>query len=122
MKLSVSDLIVYQSVWSPHSPNNFITASGDGVLQLWDLNVNNQKPQIYLSASDNELLTCDWAKYHPTLVVTAGGDCTIRGWDLRKYTSPLFQIEDHGHAVKKVKFSPYSPTVLASTGYDMSLR
>ncbi|ODN03772.1 Peroxisomal targeting signal 2 receptor [Orchesella cincta] len=122
VKIPVSDLIVYQSVWSPHAPGNFITASADGVLQLWDLNVNNLKPQIYLSASDNELLTCDWAKYTPTLVITAGADSTIRGWDLRNYKSPIFQIDDHGHAVKKAKFSPYSPTVIASTGYDMSLR
>lgn len=122
MKLAVSELLVYESVWSPHAANNFITASSDGVLQLWDLNVNSEKPQIYMSTSNKELLTCDWAKYNQSLVVSAGSECIIQGWDLRNYASPLFQIEDHGHAIKKVRFSPYNPTVIASTGYDMSLR
>ena len=55
--------------------------------------MSSQKPQIYLSASDNELLTCDWAKYAPNIVATAGSDCVIKGWDLRNYSLPLFQLE-----------------------------
>jgi len=122
LKMTVSDLIVYQAVWSPHTANSYISASSDGVLQLWDVKADSKKPQIYLSASDNELLTCDWAKYTPSMVITAGADCIIRGWDLRNYSLPLFQLEDHGHAVKKIKFSPFHPTIIASASYDFTVR
>jgi len=46
----------------------------------------------------------------------------IRGWDLRNYKLPLFELGDHGHAVKRVKFSPFHPTLLASVSYDTTLR
>ena len=95
---------------------------GDGVLQLWDLTADTKKAQIFLSASDSELLTCDWAKYTDNVVATAGSDCVIRGWDLRNYTLPIFQLEDHGHAVKRIKFSPFHPGILASASYDLSVR
>jgi len=76
-KMVASELIVYQAQWSPHSPNTYVCVSSDGIMQLWDLNVNNLKPQIYLNASDTELICCDWAKYSPNLVATGGAD--VRG-------------------------------------------
>jgi len=122
VKVSVSEVIVYQSMWSPHSPNKFVSVAQDGVMQLWDIQANKEKPQIYLSVSATELLSCDWNTYSEHLVVTAGADCTVKGFDLRNYSQPVFNIMDHGHAVRRCKFSPHTPTILASVSYDMSLR
>jgi peroxin-7 len=80
------------------------------------------KAQIYLSVTETELLACDWAKYSENIIATAGSDCSVKGWDLRNYSQPLFHVMDHGHAVRRVKFSPYHPTTFASVSYDMSLR
>jgi len=120
--MPVSDLIVYQAAWSPHSAFTYASASQDGIMQLWDMQADNQKPQIYLAASENELLCIDWAKYATNMVVTGSSDCKTRGWDLRNYSQPVFEIIDHGHAVKKVKFSPFHPTTFASVSYDTTLR
>ena len=122
LKMTASEVIVYQATWSPHRPYTFVCVSQDGVLQLWDTQASKDKPQIYLSVADSELLSCDWSKYSDNICMTAGADCTVKIWDLRNYSRPLFSIMDHGHAVRRVKFSPYSPTVFASVSYDMSLR
>lgn len=122
VKMSVSDLIVNQAVWSPHSPKQFISASSDGVLQLWDMNTNPPKSSIYVSVSDEELLCCDWSKYFPWLVATSGNDSLVKGWDIRNYSLPLFVNEDHGQAVKKIRFSPWHQTLIASASYDSTIR
>jgi peroxin-7 len=120
--MPVSELIVYQACWSPHSAYTYAAVSQDGVFQLWDMQASNSKPQIYLAASEGELLCLDWAKYTPNLVVTGGSDAKLKGWDLRSYSQPLFELLDHGHAVKRVQFSPFHPTTFASVSYDMTLR
>jgi len=122
VKVSASEVIVYQSMWSPHSPNKFVSVAQDGVMQLWDIQASKEKPQIYLSVSATELLSCDWNTYSEHLVVAAGADCAVKGFDLRNYSQPVFNIMDHGHAVRRCKFSPHTPTILASVSYDMSLR
>lgn len=122
LKMVASEVIVYQAAWSPHTQYTFACVSQEGVLQVWDMQANNAKAQIFLPVSDSELLAIDWAKYADNVLATAGSDCIVKGWDLRNYSQPLFTIMDHGHAVRRVKFSPYHPTVFASVSYDMSLR
>lgn len=75
-----------------------------------------------MAISDDEILCCDWSKHSENIVATGGSDSMIRGWDLRNFKQPLFQILDHGHAVKKLKFSPFHPTTLASASYDTTVR
>jgi len=122
VKIPASELVVHQAVWSPHNPKMFISASADGVMGLWDMNVTPPKASIYLSASDEELLTCDWSRHFPWLVATAGSDSIVKGWDLRNFSIPLFMNEDHGEAIKKIKFSPWHQTLIASASYDCTIR
>jgi len=43
-------------------------------------------------------------------------------WDVRMPNRELAVLGGHTYAVRKVVFSPWSPTVIGSCGYDMSVR
>lgn len=55
-------------------------------------------------------------------MVTGSVDTKIRGWDLRNITAPVFTLEGHQYAVRRVKCSPHNGTLLASCSYDFTVR
>ena len=56
------------------------------------------------------------------LVVTGAVDCSLRGWDLRNVQQPVFELLGHTYAIRRVKFSPFHASVLASCSYDFTVR
>jgi len=93
---------------------------------------------LTVPVSGTEVLSLDWNKYRPWTLVTGGVDKTIRVWDCRMIkigpaavsTSAQEnvggqcenQLPGHEFAVRKVRWSPHRPDVLASASYDMSCR
>lgn len=91
-----------------------------------------------------EVLTLDWNKYRTFNLATGSTDKAVKVWDLRSVSSSagsmarpppgapagagggLGQVTaictGHEYAVRKVAFSPHSPSVLASASYDMTAR
>ncbi|CAG7725365.1 unnamed protein product [Allacma fusca] len=122
IKTALDGYKTYQSVWSPHNPNTFLAASSDGRLTLWDAQASSQEPQAVFHSPNSEVLTCDWGKYNNSIAISAGGDSMIYGWDLRNPAHPIFELQDHGQAVKRVKFSPFHPTIIASGSFDTTVR
>ncbi|XP_069090751.1 peroxisomal biogenesis factor 7 isoform X2 [Pleurodeles waltl] len=112
--------VIYSTVWSPHIPGCFASASGDQTLRIWD--VKSPGSKLVIPAHEAEILSCDWCKYDEKLLVTAAVDCSLRGWDLRTVRQPVFDLRGHSYAVRRVKFSPFHATILASCSYDFTVR
>jgi len=115
--------LVYQVVWSPRKPGVFASVSGDGTLKVWDVRGGPHAQQTF-RAHETEVLSCDWNKYNENIVVTSSVDRTIRGFDVRAGpgSAPLFVLQGHGYAVRRVKCSPHSENIIASCSYDLTTR
>ncbi|KAF9585182.1 peroxisomal targeting signal 2 receptor [Lunasporangiospora selenospora] len=111
---------VYSAMWSPHSPTLFASCSGDHTVKLWD--TNSPMPVQTILAHGNEVLSLDWNKYQDHTVVTGSVDHTIKVWDLRRPDRELNCLRGHEYAVRRVKCSPHSGALVASTSYDMTMR
>lgn len=112
--------VIYSSIWSPHIPGCFATASGDGTLRIWD--VKSGLCRLPVPAHNAEILTCDWCKYDQNILATGSVDCSVRVWDLRNVREPVNQLQGHSYAIRRLKFSPFHKTVLASCSYDFTVR
>ncbi|XP_065212889.1 peroxisomal targeting signal 2 receptor isoform X1 [Planococcus citri] len=113
--------LVYNAMWSPLIPSCFASVSGDGMLKIWSSNLHQRSP-LTLHAHDAEVLTCSWCKYDQNLIATGGSDGLIRGWDMRNFTAPIFEQKGCEYAVRKIQFSPYHASSLASVSYDFTTR
>ncbi|XP_050805796.1 peroxisomal biogenesis factor 7 isoform X2 [Gopherus flavomarginatus] len=112
--------IIYSTIWSPHIPGCFASASGDQTLRIWDVKTPGVK--VVIPGHQAEILSCDWCKYDENLLVTGAVDCSLKGWDLRNVRQPVFNLVGHTYAVRRVKFSPFHATLLASCSYDFTVR
>ena len=119
---------VYAVQWNPREADIFLSASGDCTVKVWD--VRQPAPTLSLRAHAHEVLTADWCKYNDCILATGSVDTTIKVWDVRMPNRELATLgrqgggpdQGHTYAVRKVVFSPWSPTVIGSCGYDMSVR
>uniref|UniRef100_A0A7N5ZUR0 Peroxin-7 n=1 Tax=Anabas testudineus TaxID=64144 RepID=A0A7N5ZUR0_ANATE len=112
--------VIYSTIWSPHIPGCFASASGDGTLRVWD--VKSAACRLAIPAHKAEVLSCDWCKYDQNILATGSVDCSVCVWDLRNVRQPVNRLLGHTYAVRRVKFSPFSKTVLASCSYDFTVR
>ncbi|XP_023258290.1 peroxisomal targeting signal 2 receptor-like, partial [Seriola lalandi dorsalis] len=92
----------------------------DGTLRVWDLKA--AVCRLAIPAHKAEILSCDWCKYDQNIVATGSVDCSVCVWDLRNVRQPVNQLQGHTYAIRRVKFSPFSKTVLASCSYDFTVR
>jgi peroxin-7 len=73
------------------------------------------------------VLSIDYCKYPgqwaaQSILATAAVDGSIRVWDLRQPLYPLQQLNGHRMGVKRLRWSPFQGSLLASCGYDMTVR
>ena len=96
-----------------------MSASGDRSARIWDVRAG--KSIGIASIHAGEVLSCDWNKYSDQFV-TASVDQSIRIWDCRSLNTPLHILTGHTLAIRRVKYSPFSPQIIASASYDMTIR
>lgn len=112
--------LVYSAKFALHMPNTFASCSGDGFLKIW--NAMSNRPVAAVKAHQAEVLSCDWCKYDENILATGGSDGLIRGWDLRSLTVPIFELRGCEYAVRRIQFSPFALSSLASVAYDFTTR
>ncbi|KAK5582461.1 hypothetical protein RB653_004046 [Dictyostelium firmibasis] len=110
---------IYSAIWSPRNAHLFASVSGDRTLKIWDS--RDTRSLNTIKAHDHEILTCDWNKYNDKEIVTGSVDKTIRIWDIRYPDRPTTILRGHTYAVRRIKCSPHSESMLASCSYDMSV-
>lgn len=113
--------LVYNAMFSPLIPNTFASVSADGYLKIWNM-FNNDRPIASLKSHDGEVLTCDWCKYDQNILATGSSDGLIRGYDIRHFGVPMFELKGCDYAVRKIQFSPFDISTIASVGYDFYTR
>ncbi|KAK3849305.1 hypothetical protein Pcinc_043937 [Petrolisthes cinctipes] len=120
--LTVGESLVYEAVWSPHIPGCMASVSGDGALRIWNSRGTSNKVSVSVGVSEGEVLTCDWCKYNQNIIATADTHRDIRGWDLRNTTQPIFVLTGHNYPPRRIKFSSFLESQLASVSYDFTTR
>lgn len=85
--------------------------------------------KIFLQLTNNlkktkifQVLTVDWSRHDQNLIATGGSDGLIKGWDLRNFRDPLFELYGCSYAVRRLQFSPFAASTLASVSYDFTTR
>ena len=111
---------IYQTIWSPHAPDIFASAAGDHSLKIWDTKCPRSIQTIM--AHHNEILALDWNKYREGVLVTGSVDKSIKVWDLRFPDRELLCLSGHEYAIRRLKCSPHTPSIIGSVSYDMTLR
>lgn len=122
---------VYSCAWSPHDARLFASGGGDCLCKLWSIDQQSgagRRPLITLPAHSAPVLSVDFCKY-PTeewgtdlVLATAAVDGSIKVWDLRQPMYPLQQLNGHRMGVRRLRWSPFQGRLLASCGYDMTVR
>lgn len=106
--------------WSPQSANLVLTGSGDGTVQLWNLEEN--KPVQVYHEHTKEIYSVNWSKVGPSpAFLTASWDTTIKLWDPAHPVS-LNTYYGHSDLVFCATFSPFNKNTFASVSCDSTLK
>jgi peroxin-7 len=112
--------IAYEARWHPKHANLLGSVGGDGQLMIRDTRSSADAGKRY--SEKCEVLCIDWNKYNDTLVATGAVDRLVRVYDMRFGASPVQIFDNHKLAVRRVRFSPHSDSLLLSCSYDMSVK
>jgi len=113
--------IAYEAKWNPRVGKIFASVGGDGVVQITDVVAGRGVGRIQAHA--NEILAVDWNKYREFQLATGSVDKQIKIWDMRRPDQAVHVLEGyHDLAVRRLKFSPHSESILASCSYDMTVK
>ncbi|KAL1139094.1 hypothetical protein AAG570_009155 [Ranatra chinensis] len=112
---------LFDVVWSETDPNIVVTASGDGILHIWNLN-SPPLPVKALKEHKKEVYSVDWSQTRQEqLVLSASWDCTVKLWDPNSASS-LATFLGHTQLVYNAMWSPHVPSCFASVSGDGTLR
>ncbi|XP_077145402.1 peroxisomal biogenesis factor 7 isoform X2 [Ranitomeya variabilis] len=118
--------IVYSTIWSPHIPGCFASASGDQTLRIWD--VKTPVSKLVIPAHQAEILSCDWCKYdefspfHASILGSCSYDFTVRLWDFSKPSPLLETVEHHTEFACGLDFSILVPGQVADCAWDETVK
>lgn len=118
---SAHSKLVYNATFSPHIPNTFASVSADGYLKIWNI-LGSERAVASLKSHDGEILCVDWCKFDQNILATGCSDGLIRGYDIRHFGLPIFELKGCDYAVRKIQFSPFDISTIASVGYDFHTR
>lgn len=107
--------------WSPHSPNLLLSASGDGSVQLWNLNDDKLTPTRIYKEHSKEVYSLSWSRHFSTKFLTSSWDSTLKLFDVN---NPGSLVTYHGHTdlAFSANFSPFNANTFASCSCDGTLK
>lgn len=109
---------VNDAAWCPRNPTLLASASGDGFVRVFDVRTGREAVTIP-SAHDNKIaMSVSWNYYQPTVLGTSGTDGAAKIWDIRRTQQCMMPLLGHQGAVRRIRFSPHSPSRVLTAGYD----
>jgi peroxin-7 len=111
--------VVYNVTWHPTMNNVLASTSADRSVKLWDTKSGTCIKTIL--AHNAEVMNCDFNKYE-NILASSGADGTINIFDLRGSGDiPMQTLNGHFLTTRRVVFSPFFSSILASVSYDMNV-
>uniref|UniRef100_A0A336KR32 Peroxin-7 n=1 Tax=Culicoides sonorensis TaxID=179676 RepID=A0A336KR32_CULSO len=120
--ISENNPMIFDVSFSGGHANLFSSVGNDNCLKIW--NLNQLDPVIVVQPkTEGEILTCDWVEKCDNIIGIGASNGMISVYDLRNSQKKLVELKTGNElAVRKIKFSPWNSTVLASVGYDSITR
>lgn len=119
---------IFDLVASEKDPNIIISVSGDGTLQMWNLDSIEENsplanlPQMIYKEHRKEVYSIDWLSVRSdNFILSASWDLSIKLWD-PNFTSSLCTYNGHSKIVFNAMFSPLIPNTFASCSADGYLK
>ncbi|XP_063954333.1 peroxisomal targeting signal 2 receptor-like [Lytechinus pictus] len=111
---------LFDLTWSESNERLVMTGSGDGSIQLWDINIPAEPVKVFKEHS-REVYSVNWNQTRDqNFVLSASWDKTIKLWDTNRDHS-LQTFVGHRHNVYSAVWSPLVPGCFASSSGDGSL-
>ncbi|KXJ17053.1 peroxisomal targeting signal 2 receptor [Exaiptasia diaphana] len=112
---------LFDCAWSEHNQDVIVSASGDGSLQLW--NVNNPEPIKVFKGHTAEVYGVEWCPGRDgDTFLSASWDNTIKLWDPQRLECPLVSnFSGHQGVIYSALWSPHIPRTFASASGDHTL-
>ncbi|KAG9048705.1 peroxisomal targeting signal 2 receptor [Tulasnella sp. UAMH 9824] len=111
---------LYGVAWSELNDNHIASASGDGSIKLWDLNIDNLPIRSW-KEHIREVSSLDWSNIQKDIFASSSWDGTLKIWTPDRPGS-ITTIPAHHGCAYQVLFSPHVPSVLASCSTDGTIR
>ena len=119
--LSGHESQIYSASWNPKVSGIILSTSADKTFRIWDVNNITNMPVFVSAKCSADVLCCDWSKHDTNICAIGYSSGLIEIRDFRNMSKPTCKSLDaaHKYAVKRVRFSPHHPGLLASASYDM---
>lgn len=119
--VSRDTLMIFDVSFSGAHKSLFSSVGTDNFIRVWSL--NEPTPVTLIKSKGSEILACDWVEKDENLLGIGSSNGNIYIYDLR-YAEKEYAVLKSGveSAVRKIKFSPFEASVLASVGYDSVTR
>ncbi|KAG8992498.1 peroxisomal targeting signal 2 receptor [Tulasnella sp. JGI-2019a] len=111
---------LYDVAWSEVNENQIATASGDGSIKLWDVNINDLPIRAWHEHT-REVFSVDWSNIEKATFVSASWDGSAKLWTPDRPHSVL-TIAAHQGCVYQALFSPHTPSVIATCSLDGTVK
>lgn len=119
--VSRDTLMIFDVSFSGGHKSLFSSVGTDNYLRIWSL--NEPEPVSLIKSSANEILTCDWVEKSEHMLGIGASNGSISIYDLRHSKKEVAVLKSGTEsAVRRIKFSSFENSVLASGGYDSVTR
>lgn len=115
--VSRDTLMIFDVSFSGGNNHLFSSVGTDSFVRIWSL--NEPDPLMQIKSPGDEILTCDWPEKSECIVGVGCSNGNVVIYDIRNTEKELALLKsESGSAIRKIKFSPYKTSVLASVSYD----
>ncbi|XP_059141068.1 peroxisomal targeting signal 2 receptor-like, partial [Physella acuta] len=112
---------LFDVTWAENNENIFITAGGDGSIQIWDLGQTKGPLKVWQEHT-KEVNAVEWCQTrNENFVLSGSWDKLIKLWDINASKS-IGTFPGHDHIVYHVSWAPLKSACFASASGDHSLR